>query len=171
MFIKEKYAWAIILLLLFFSACGYRFAGSGSLPSGITSISVKMFKNRSAETGVENIITNDLIYEFIRHGQAVLTEQDKADAVLAGVIVSISSRTISHKGEYTSNERRVEFKVDLQLTDKSGGVIWSAKNVSDNEAYKVSSTKQVTERNKKVAIKKLSKRLAENIYNSLTADF
>jgi len=50
-------------------------------------------------------------------------------------------------------------------------VIWSAKNVSDNEAYKVSSTKQVTERNKKVAIKRLSKRLAESIYNSLTADF
>ena len=171
MFIKEKYAWTIIFMLLIFSACGYRFAGSGSLPSGITSISVKMFKNRTAETGVENIITNDLIYEFIRHGQAVLTGKDKADAVLTGVIVSISSKTISHKGEYTSNERRVELKVDLQLTDKSGGVIWSAKDISDNEAYKVSSTKQITELNKRVAIKRLSKRLAENIYNRLTADF
>ena len=159
MFVKKKCAWAIILLLLF-SACGYRFAGNGSLPSGITSISVEMFKNRSAVTGMENIITNDLIYEFIRHGQTVLTGKDKADAVLTGVIVSISSRTISHKGEYTSSERRVELKVDLQLTDKSGGVIWSAKNISDNEAYKVSSTKQVTEGNKKLAIKKLTKRLA-----------
>jgi len=171
LFVKKKYAWAIILLGWLFSSCGYRFAGNGSFPSGITSISVEMFKNRSALTGMENIITNDLIYEFIRHDQTILTGKDKADAVLTGVIVSISSRTISHRGEYTSNERRVELKVNLQLTDKSGGVIWSAKNISDNEAYKVSSTKQVTERNEKLAIEKLTKRLAENIYSMLTANF
>ena len=171
MLVKKKYAWAIILLLLFFSACGYRFTGGGSLPSGITSISIEMFENRTSETGVENIITNDLIYEFTIHEQVVVTGSDKADAILTGVVKSISERTISHKGEYTSDERRVMLKLDLQLTDKSGGVIWSAKDISDNEAYKVSSTKQVTERNKKVAIKRLSKRLAENIYNSLTADF
>jgi len=169
--VKKKYAWTIILLWFLFSACGYQFTGGGSLPSGITSISIEMFENRTSETGVENIITNDLIYEFTIHEQVVVTGSDKADAILTGVVKSISERTISHKGEYTSDERRVKLKLDLQLTDKSGGVIWSAKDISDNEAYKVSSTKQVTERNKKVAIKRLSKRLAENIYNSLTADF
>lgn len=171
MLVKKKYAWTIILLWFLFSACGYQFTGGGSLPSGITSISIEMFENRTSETGVENIITNDLIYEFTIHEQVVVTGSDKADAILTGVVKSISERTISHKGEYTSDERRVKLKLDLQLTDKSGGVIWSAKDISDNEAYKVSSTKQVTERNKKVAIKRLSKRLAENIYNSLTADF
>ena len=171
MLVKKKYAWTIILLWFLFSACGYQFTGGGSFPSGITSISIEMFENRTSETGVENIITNDLIYEFTIHEQVVVTGSDKADAILTGVVKSISERTISHKGEYTSDERRVKLKLDLQLTDKSGGVIWSAKDISDNEAYKVSSTKQVTERNKKVAIKRLSKRLAENIYNSLTADF
>ncbi len=170
-FVKKKYAWTIILLWSFFSACGYRFTGGGSLPSGITSISIEMFENRTSETGVETIITNDLIYEFTRHEQVVLTGKDKADAVLTGVIISISSRTISRKGEYTSNERRLELKVDLQLKDKSGGVIWFAKDVSDNEAYKVLTKKQATERNKKVAIERLSKRLAENIFNRLTVDF
>ena len=171
MLVKKKYAWTIILLWFLFSACGYQFTGGGSLPSGITSISIEMFENRTSETGVENIITNDLIYEFTIHEQVVVTGSDKADAILTGVVKSISERTISHKGEYTSDERRVMLNLDLQLKDRSGGIIWSAKNVSDNEAYKVSSTKQVTERNKKVAIKRLSKRLAESIYNSLTADF
>ena len=170
-FVKKKYAWAFILLGSLFSACGYRFAGGGSLPAGITSISVEMFKNRTAETGVENIITNDLIYEFTRHEQVVVTGSDKADAILTGVVKSISERTISHTGKYTSNERRVELKVDLQLTDKSGRVIWSAKAVSENEAYQVMSEKQSTERNKRIAIQTLSKRLAENIFNGLTADF
>ena len=171
MSVKKRYAWVIILLGSLLSACGYQFTGGGNLPSGITSISIEMFKNRTAETGVETIITNDLIYEFTRHEQVVVTGSDKADAILTGVIQSISERTISRTGKYTSNERRVEAKVDLKLTGRSGRVIWSSKSVSENEAYKVMSDKQSTERNKRDAIKKLSKRLSENIFNNLTADF
>jgi outer membrane lipopolysaccharide assembly protein LptE/RlpB len=171
LFVKKKYAWAIILLGSLFSACGYQFAGGGSLPSGITSVSVEMFQNRTAETGVENIITNDLIYEFTRHEQVVVTGSDKADAILTGVVQSISERTISHTGDYTSNERRVEVKLDLKLTSRSGEVIWSKKSVSEDEAYTVMSGKQSTERKKREAIKTLSKRLAETIFNDLTADF
>jgi outer membrane lipopolysaccharide assembly protein LptE/RlpB len=171
LFVKKKYAWPIILLGWLCSACGYQFSGGGSLPSGITSISIEMFKNRTAETGVETIITNDLIYEFSRHEQVVVTGSDKADAILTGVVQSISERTISHTGEYTSDERRVVLNLDLQLTNKSGGVIWSAKGVSDNEAYKVMPRKQSTELSKREAIKTLSKRLAEDIFNRLTADF
>jgi len=171
LFVKKKYAWTIILLGFLFSACGYQFTGGGSLPSGITSVSVEMFQNRTAETGVETIITNDLIYEFTRREQVVVTGSDKADAILTGVIRSISERTISHTGEYTSNERRVEVKVDLKLTGRSGGVIWSSKSVSEDEAYTVMSEKQSTERKKREAIKRLSKRLSETIFNDLTADF
>jgi outer membrane lipopolysaccharide assembly protein LptE/RlpB len=171
LFVKKKYAWAIILLGPLFSACGYQFSGGGSLPSGVTSVSIEMFKNRTAETGVETIITNDLIYEFTRHEQVIVTGSDKADAILTGVVQSISERTISHTGEYTSDERRVELNLDLQLTHKSGGVIWSVKGLSEDEAYKVMSGKSSTERSKRIAIQKLSKRLAENIFNRLTADF
>ena len=103
--------------------------------------------------------------------QVVVTDSDTADAIFTGVVQSISEKTISHTGEYTSNERRVELNVDLQLTDKIGEVIWSGKAVSENEAYQVLSEKQSTERNKRVAIEALSKRLAEKIFNRLTADF
>ena len=171
MSVIKKYAWAIILVGWLFSACGYQFSGGGSLPSGITSISIEMFRNRTAETGVETIITNDLIYEFSRREQVVVTGSDKADSILTGVVQSISERTISHTGEYTSDERRVEVNVDLKLTNRSGEVIWSRKSVSEDEVYKVSSQKQSTERRKREAIKTLSKRLAETIFNELTANF
>jgi len=171
LFVKKKYACMIILLGGLFSACGYRFTGGGSLPSGITSVSVEMFQNRTGETGVEAVITNDVIYEFGRHEQVVVTGSDKADAILTGVIRSISERTISHTGEYTSKERRVKVNVDLKLTDRSGRVIWSRKSVSEDEAYPVMSEKQFAERKKREAIKTLSKRLAETIFNELTADF
>ena len=171
MFFNREYTWTVIFLWLFFSACGYRFAGGGNLPFGIRSLSVKILENRTAETGLENVLTNDLIYEFARNRKVILTSSDKADAILTGVIKSMRIGTISRKGQHTSLERRVTVAADLKLTDPDGNLMWSVKNVSENEAYNVTSEKQATERNKRVAIAALSKRLAETIYNRLTDDF
>ena len=70
-FYHQKFIWPVIIISLFFSACGYRFAGSGNLPEGIQTIAIDIFKNRTTETGLENTITNDLIYEFTRKGRSV----------------------------------------------------------------------------------------------------
>ena len=173
MFINRKYFWTIIFLGIIFSACGYRFAGEGNLPNNVKSIFIKILENRTGETGVENVFTNDLIYEFTRDRKVVLTSSDKADAILTGVINNMRIRTISRKGSHTPLERRVQVAVDLKLTDPDGSVIWSAKGVSTNEAYNVDpdNNKHVTEQNRRVAISVLSKRLAEKVYNDLTADF
>ncbi len=160
-----------ILICLFFSACGYRFSGGGDFPQNIQSVRVKMFENHSAETGVENIFTNDFIYEFTRNKKIDVVSSDRADAVFEGVITSISSVTISRRGVHSTLERRVYARLDLTMTDPDGSVIWSAKGVSENETYAVSDNKQITERNKRVAIEILSKRLAETVYYRLTDDF
>ncbi len=173
MFFKVKIIWivfAILWFLAFLSACGYRFAGGGTLPSGIKSVCVTILENRTSEIGVENTFTNDLIYEFTRNGK--IASIDKADALLSGVIRSMSIETISHSGAHTSIERRVTITLDLKLTDKDGRIIWSAKGVSGNEAYDVvSDNKLSTEQNRSKAISTLSTRLAEKVYNSLTEDF
>ena len=172
MFFNRKCFWTIIFLGIIFSACGYRFAGEGNLPSNVKSIFIKILENRTGETGVESVITNDLIYEFTRDRKVVLTSSDKADAILTGV-KNMRTRTISRKGSHTPLERRVQVAVDLKLTDPDGSVIWSAKGVSANEAYNVdqNNNKHVTEQNRRVAISTLSKRLAEKVYYDLTADF
>jgi hypothetical protein len=59
----------------------------------------------------------------------------------------------------------------LKLTGPDGRVIWSARGVSANEAYDVMSDKLATEQNRRDAISVLSKRLAEKVYNRITADF
>ena len=172
MFFKGKIVWivfAILWFLAFLSACGYRFAGGGTLPSGIKSVCVTILENRTSEIGVENTFTNDLIYEFTRNGK--IASIDKADALLSGVIRSMSIETISHRGAHTSRERRVTFTLDLKLTENDGRIIWSAKGVSGNEAYDVESDKLKTEQNRRNAISTLSERLAEKVYNSLTEDF
>lgn len=153
------------------AACGYHFAGSGNLPSGVRTIFVEVLRNRTAETGVENIFTNELIYEFTRNNKEMVSKRETAEARLSGVIRSLSTETISRIGRHTTNQERVRVTVDLQLTEADGKIIWSAKGISANQTYDVSSDKQETERNRRTAITALSRRFSENVYQRLTDDF
>jgi outer membrane lipopolysaccharide assembly protein LptE/RlpB len=170
-FYHQKYIWLVIIIPLFFSACGYRFAGSGNLPEGIQTVAIEIFENRTPETGLENIITNDLIYEFTRKGRSVQKNSKAADAILTGVIVSERITTISRQAQQSPLARRVEITVNLKLTGSDGGVKWSVSGVSQFEEYDVSTDKESTETNKRQAIKSLSKKLAEKVHNRLTDDF
>lgn len=171
MFFKKKYAWTLIFLLLSFSACGYGFSGSGYLPSGIRSIHVNMFANNSTKTGFENVITNDIIYEFTRKKKDALTKSDQADGILTGLVASVRTDTIVHKEVGTSLSRRVTISVNVKLTDRNGTVVWSEDNMTESEAYDVLSDKQINELKERDAINNISKRLAEKIVNRLTEDF
>ena len=170
-FYHPKYIWAVIFIPLFFSACGYRFTGSGNLPGGIQTIAIEIFENRTPETGLENIITNDLIFEFSRRGRRVQKYSKEADAVLTGVIESERITTISRRAQQSALARRVEITVNLKLTDSGGGVKWSASRISEFEEYDVATDRLTTETNKRQAIETLSKKLAEKVHNRLTDDF
>ena len=161
----------IIFIGLFLFSCGYRFTGGGDLPEGIKSVYVKTLKNRTSETGIENIITDDIIYEFTRSRKAGVTEEERAEALLSGVVSSLTIGTVSRQDSHTSRERRITVAVDLKLIGNDGKRIWTQKGISANEAYNVSSNKSSTEHNKREAIKILSKRLAEKAYNRLTDNF
>lgn len=160
------------LVLVCFAACGYRFSGSGRLPSDVERIVIHIFENRTSETGIENVFTNDLIDEFSRQNISVHAEHDDADAYLSGVIRSITVETISHLDQYASLERRVTVTADVKLISKNGEVLKDFRGLSESEAYVVSQgEKFATEQNQRNAITAISKRLSENIYKMLTDDF
>jgi len=170
-FYCRKYIWLVLFIGVFFSACGYRFSGSGKLPSGVQTIFIEVLKNRTVETGYESTVTNDLIYEFTRNGRTVEKSRDHTDAFLTGVIESKDVRTISRQGQLKPLERRVQITISLKLTDRDDTVIWSRSGISDSEAYDVGANNQITEQNKRHALEILSKRLAETAYNRLTDNF
>ena len=171
MVFKKKYSWVSIFLLISFIACGYRFGGNGKLPNNATSIHVNVFENLTGETGIENVITNDLIYEFTRSKDIDVTNSDEAEAFLTGIVKSVRTETIAQKGRNTSLSRRVFVLVDLELTDQNDRVLWSVKDVPENETYNVASEETAINPGRRVAINRLSKRLAEKIFNQLTDDF
>ena len=153
------------------TGCGYRFVGGGSFPAGITSVFVEIFQNKSAEVGLENTITRDLLFEITRKESVVLESRESAEAILSGVITEVTLAPASRRGETVSVERRATVKMDLKLTKTNGKVVWTAKGLSANEVYPVGVGNQETEENKQDALALLSKRFSEIIYNQLTSDF
>jgi outer membrane lipopolysaccharide assembly protein LptE/RlpB len=172
---KSSWTGARILLAcglaLAAAACGYHFAGGGSIPGGIRFIGVEMLENRTTETGVGNDVTNDLIYELTRSGRVSVVDPERAEAVLSGTIQSIRVQSIARSGQNVPLERRAIMQVDLILTRKNGDVLWAGKSLTANEDYRVESDKLATERNKRDAIREISQRMAERVYRQMTEDF
>lgn len=162
--------WMLAAVVLSMTACGYRFSAGEKLGENISTVSVKMLENRTAETGVEHIFTNDLIFEFTKNGNTVV-ESDDADAVLSGTIVAMPVATVAYRGQITSVERRITAVVSLSLSDRNGEIIWSANGISESETYGILTEKIATDYNKREAIRALSQRLAEAVYSRITDKF
>ena len=168
---KKGMFWTAFILFVILTGCGYRFVGGGSFPSGIESVFVEIFQNRSAEVGLENTITNDLIYEITRKEAVFLESKDNAEGILSGVVTDVTTAPASRRGETVAVERRITVRLDLKLTNTNGKVVWTVKGISANETYFVGALNEVTEANKQEALEVLSKRFSEIMYTQLTSDF
>ncbi len=166
---KTFLRWLLIGLLL--SGCGYRFSGSGTLPGGAATISVLMLQNRTAEIGIQTKLTDDIVYEVTRRDSSRIAKPENADAVLSGIVKRVQDHDIAHAGTSTANQRRVTITVDMKLERPDGSVLWRRDGLSDYEAYDVAANRTRTDQNRQRAIEKLSKRIAESIYKSITDDF
>jgi outer membrane lipopolysaccharide assembly protein LptE/RlpB len=161
---------SVLVASVMIVGCGYQFQGAGSLPGKTESVFVQVLTNRSSEVGIESVFTAALIDELTRNQRAA--GQDSADALLGGEIASVSTDTISRTGSTTSVERRVRATLNLELTDRSGEVIWKARNISGTEAFPVDTgSSALTDQNRREALAQLAQRMAENIYSRMTDDF
>ena len=139
---------------------------------GVNRLFINLLENRTTETGIEVLLTDDLKNEFIHKYGGKLSESEHAAAILSGSISGIRTWTVSRTGALTSRERRIAITVDVNLKDATGKTMRLATGVTANETYAVvSGDKQATEKNKQDAILSLSKQIAEAVFHRLTEDF
>jgi outer membrane lipopolysaccharide assembly protein LptE/RlpB len=161
--------WALSALLL---SCAYQFQGAGTLPNGIERIYIEKFENRTSETALDALVTSAVVFEFTKRNKSALASSpEEADAVLKGVIQSVTTQTVSTRGKDAAGERRVTIHLDLRLVQKDGKVAWAAKGVTDNDTFTVSDDKFLNERRERAALAAVASRIAEKVYNRFTDDF
>ncbi len=164
---------ATVLLLVFLVGCGYHFKGKeNNLPKDIKSISIPIFKNETTETNIENLFTNALIAQFVRSKEFKIVDVDKADAVIYGVLKEYHNDTLTYAGGGKVSQYRVRVVAEVSLVRrKTGEIIWKAKHLSEFEDYNASTNTIENEANKKKAITRLAKFMAEIIHDRMLENF
>ncbi|MEW6328274.1 MAG: LptE family protein [Thermodesulfobacteriota bacterium] len=161
-----------LLLFLFISACGYHFSGQGNpFSEDIKTIAIPVFSNQTGETGFENYLTNQLVYEFTSRKRLRVVDIKDADVVLKGKIRSINLPDISFSGTYLGLERKAVVTIEAVLERRDGSVLWQDKDIIREEVYKVESSPLATESNKQAALHKVAADLAEMIHMRIFEDF
>lgn len=91
---------AAAVLLALLGGCGYRLRGTvSSLPPGIKTLSVPMFKNQTTRFELDVKLTRAVINELVSRGKVTLgTDPAAADAVLEGEITDFRATPIGFSG-------------------------------------------------------------------------
>ena len=132
----------LVCLALAFSGCGYRTAQHASrMPQSVHVLAVPMFTNQTQTYRLEQILTRDVVREFIARTRyrVVNNTRDPADATLTGTILSAQSAPLTYdaqSGRISSAEVTVTMKVSM--VDRSGRVLFDNPNYSFRQQYQVS---------------------------------
>jgi hypothetical protein len=147
------------------TSCGYRLEGEGFSPSpNIRSIAIPTFTNETYEPGIETIVTNALLKEFIKDRRVKVLGQDEADAVMEGTVRSFNTSSVAYDPAGLVLEYRTWVTVDIIVKrTRRGEVLWSERDLSESDTYRVSSDVRFTEAQKEEAIQVIAGKLAGRI--------
>ena len=135
-------ATSILLLILAFSGCGYHTAGHASrLAKNLHVIAIPGFTNQTQTYRLEQILTQDVVREFISRTnyQVLNSTSDSADATLKGVVVSAVASPLTYDaqtGRVSSSVVIVTMRVTL--TNRAGKILFENQNYTFREQYQVS---------------------------------
>lgn len=163
---------ALFAVLFAVVDCGYHRIQKGTnLPGDIRSISIPVFRNDTYEAGIEVLLTDALKTQFIRSGFVVVTDTDKADAVVVGTIRSFSNSPIGFSDSQFAVEYRASVKMRIKIVAKNGNVLWEDNNASRTDEYRVSENIFQSEAEKKKAIERIARDLMADIHDRVFDGF
>lgn len=160
---KNKVYLSIMLLLIavmminFTSCCTYSFTGS-SVPDHLKTIAIPIVQDRSGAgiPGLRELLTQEIIRQFIDDNSLQVTERTKADAVLECTIVSYSDApSILGAGENVE-QRRVTITVQVIYKDLVKRITVFDNNFSNYGDYKPGTADNERVNASDVAVSKIS---------------
>lgn len=171
--IKNLCFFSILFLIL--SGCGYTLVGQGTLPGHIKTIAIPIFENNTLEEGVEEIITQAVIEEFVSGGKVRLVGEEVADAVLRGTIRSYTADDIASYDENNDvSSYTLKVTVDIELKDMvNNETIWKTEGLMEDEDFAGGPAVNITEEeeNEEEAMRDLAEELAQRIRALSTEGF
>ncbi len=155
--------------MLLATACGYRFVRYAPGLDGARSIAVETLRNDSFEPGVELVVTDALLREFLRRGAVrVVGRPEQADLVVSGAVLPLETRTRSFSSAVFAVEEEVALRLALEVRRADGTPVPLAATVQrESELYLVSADVEATRKNREEAIRRLAGLLAGRVHDAV----
>ncbi len=129
-----KFAGRLAILLLILPSCYY--STTSRTAKGIKSLAVPFFKNETAEPNLEINVTERIIDNLVEDNTLDVVDEDRADAVLEGVIVQFSNAPFSFNLDLNAEEYHVVITVEMTLFNRRlNEPIWEKKRIKGDGAY------------------------------------
>ena len=144
----RHHPWFLLLLSsLFVTGCGYHSSihPQTKLPSGINTIAVPVFINKTNSYRAEQVLTEAVVREFTSRSQYKIETNDDgtSDAVLHGTVVTTNSYPLTYDSQTgRQSSAIVQINMSVKLVDKHGKTLFENPNYSCREQYQV--TREVT---------------------------
>lgn len=165
------------LCAMLFVGCGYHFRSTGE-PIGISvdSIAIPLVASTASDPGFEADFTNVLRNEFISHARVPLRSPEEASYLVIGRIHDIRTdpqsynflqRNIQDRTVFfeETNRRRLRLSLEVSLIEKSTGkVVWHEEAMETRASYDVGPDPLSNQYNKRLALERIARRLAQRIY-------
>ncbi|MBF0234366.1 MAG: hypothetical protein HQK62_00590 [Desulfamplus sp.] len=174
-----KNGFAVVILFSLLFSCGYTLQGGGKLPGNIETVSVAVFKNKSAQVGAETLFANALIQELMRnstvrvidHKSEESQNNNDADALIYGTIVSVSFNALARTSEDSVYKRGVSAVIDLEMKSSAGEILFAVNGFTESESYAVANDNATDEAILNSTIEKIASRLSRRLVGQMTDSF
>ncbi len=134
---------AVVLLLLVSTACGYHTASGQAvrLPQNVRTIYVPTFTNETHAFRVEQVLTAAVVQELRSRSnfRVVVSDSDSPDATLHGTITFAMTYPLTYDSQ-TGNvsSSMLQLGMTVSLVDRNGKVLWENPSYLYREQYELS---------------------------------
>jgi outer membrane lipopolysaccharide assembly protein LptE/RlpB len=133
----------IASFLLVVTGCGYHTSNHSQirLPSGINTIAVPIFDNKTQSYRAEQVLTAAVVREFTSRSPYKVIDKDdgSADAVLRGTVVNTNLYPLTYDTQTgRQSSAIVQINMSVKLVDRHGKTLFENPNYSFREQYQVS---------------------------------
>ena len=131
---KNTHIVYLIFLSLLCLDCGY-YSLAGSIPPHIRSISIPLLDNQTAEFGISEGITDNLLEKFTDKNILRVVDVDNSDSILRGSIVQAEDIPYTYSKEEVVGEYRFTVAIDIEWIDVANDEVLFEKRFKGWGAY------------------------------------
>jgi outer membrane lipopolysaccharide assembly protein LptE/RlpB len=160
--------WIILFSLsAILAGCGV-YSFKGQAVGGVKTISVEPFENQTTEFGLREQLLDAIVSKLLTEKVLTIASARTADAMLTGVVVSVSDQPLTFRADESVTEYKVVLVIDVKLQQANKPEpLWSGRLSGEgNYPYSGGSTEE-----RRKGLQLAVEKVVQDLLNKLTSDW